>query len=99
MDHVTNTEGVSIVQINNWLLTILGILMTVILALFVYMNSRFSEAGSERSKLGETLSKHTESLARLETLVKLSITLKGYTIDQVEKKLNEELKKQENRLT
>jgi NADH:ubiquinone oxidoreductase subunit 5 (subunit L)/multisubunit Na+/H+ antiporter MnhA subunit len=96
-DHVTTTKAVSLVQVNTWLLSILAIFVTVILALFVYMNSRFGEAKTERDKLSDVLTQHTVALAKLETLVKLSITLKGYTLDQVDTLVEEETKKQETK--
>jgi hypothetical protein len=61
------------------------------------MNGRFTEAQSDRNSIKQTQVEHSISLARLETLVKLSITLKGYTLDQVDKLVDEETTKQEKK--
>jgi hypothetical protein len=164
LDQVTKTEGVSYSQVNTWLITIFGIFVTVIVALFVYMNSRFTEAKSERTSgfieaknertsgfleaksertsgfieaknertsgfleaksertsgfieaknertsgfleaksertsLVKTLNEHSISLAKMEMLLKLSITLKGYTLDQVDEMVEAELAKNQEKL-
>ena len=103
LDQVTQTEGVSLVQINNWLLSILGIFVTVIIALFVYMNSRFTEASTDRktgfseanidrNSIKKVQNDHSIALARIETLLKLSITLKGYSLDQIDNMVENEIK-------
>jgi hypothetical protein len=109
LDHVTNTEGVSLVQVNTWLLAILGIFVTVILALFVYMNGRFAdaksertagflEAKSERTAIAHDLTDLKVAFARQEAILKLAITLKGPTLAEVDIMIEEELKKQQEKL-
>jgi hypothetical protein len=105
LDQITQTQGVTLVQVNTWLIYILGIFVTVIIVLFVYLNNRFDKIESrfdgvytKFESLIQTQNEQSIILARIETLVKLSITLKGYTSNQVEEMEEEELKKQAKKI-
>jgi hypothetical protein len=84
LDNVTTTEGVSLVQVNTWLFYILGIFVTVIIALFVYMNSRFTEAQSDRNLIKQTQSQHSVDLAELKTLMKLQLLKDGFSFQDID---------------
>jgi hypothetical protein len=56
---VTNTAGVEYNQIITWQLTIFGMFIVVIVAMFNYMNTRFTESTLYRRRIEDKLDKLT----------------------------------------
>ncbi|NJL96282.1 hypothetical protein HC766_03805 [Candidatus Gracilibacteria bacterium] len=104
LDHVTNTEGVSIVQINNWLLTILGLFITVIIALFVNMNNRFdkvetkfSEAQTDRNSIKHGQLEHSIALAEIKAIMSITKAVEmGVSQEEVLNQADQEVKEKHN---
>jgi hypothetical protein len=83
LDNFT-TEGVSLVQVNTWLLTILGTFIVVIVALFVYMNGKFDKIDTKFETVYKTQTDHSIDLAELKTLMKLQLLKDGFSFRDID---------------
>jgi hypothetical protein len=91
---VLNNQEISLAQLNTILVVILPTFLALVVTLFVLINSWFSEVKIDLNSIKQTQADHSRSFARLETLVKFYVTLKRYSLDQTDKLVDEETKKQ-----